>query len=352
MIPEAKKSAVARALNETFGVSELEEIRALSASIFTSAVVFRIVVLKRPYLLRVITRTDANADPTRQFLCMKIAADAGLSPRVWYTNIEGRVSIIDFVEAQPLPVADAIIPVAATLKAMHALPPFPKLKNDFDTAPTFLLRSSSLREGLIEKFQGAKILPESETAELFKLYERVRSVYPFPDADMVSSHNDLKPPNMVFDGQHLWLIDWEAAFLNDRYNDLAVMANFVVANDADEGSYLRAYFGEEAGEYRTARFYLMRQLVHIFYAMVYTQIGSSGKPVDASARVPDFRDFHKRIWAGEVSLEGADKKVQFGRVHMRQLLENARTERFEEAIRIVAGSRASAQNLATKGGSN
>ena len=335
MIPESKKSAVARALNETFDISEPDEIRMLSASNFTSALVFRIVVQARPYLLRVITRTDVHADPTRQFLCMKIAADAGLSPRIRYTNVEDRVSIIDFVEARPLPIAQAAVPVATTLKAMHALPPFPKLTNDFDTAPTFLLRSSPLRDGFFQKFQAAKILPESEASELFSLYERLRTVYPFPDSDLVSSHNDLKPPNMVFDGQQLWLIDWEAAFLNDRYNDIAVMANFVVANDADEDKYVRAYFGEDAGEYRTARFYLMRQLVHMFYAMVYMQIGTAGKPVDAAAPVPDFRDFHNRIWTGEVTLDSPEAKVQFGRVHMKQLLQNAQTQRFEEAIRFA-----------------
>src|SRR5579864_4816310 len=36
----------------------------------------------------------------------------------------------------------------------------------------------------------------------------------------------------------------EAAFLSDRYTDLAVAANFVVTNDAEEDVYLRTYFGE------------------------------------------------------------------------------------------------------------
>lgn len=147
---------------------------------------------------------------------------------------------------------------------------------------------------------------------------------------------------MVFDGQRLWLIDWEAAFLNDRFNDLAVLANFVVATDADEDTYLRAYFGEEAGEYRAARFYLMRQMVHIFYAMVFTHLGASGKPIDTSASVPPFRDFHDHIWAGEVRLETNETKVQFGRVHMRQLLQNARTARFQDALRIVSDCHKSA----------
>jgi thiamine kinase-like enzyme len=39
---------------------------------------------------------------------------------------------------------------------------------------------------------------------------------------------------LLFDGQRVWLVDWQAAFVNDRYFDLAVAANFVVTNDADE----------------------------------------------------------------------------------------------------------------------
>jgi hypothetical protein len=70
MIPEAKRIAVARALREAFGVTEAEDIRMLTAGL-SSALVFRIAVRGRPYLLRVITRTDAMNDPTRQFACMK-----------------------------------------------------------------------------------------------------------------------------------------------------------------------------------------------------------------------------------------------------------------------------------------
>lgn len=124
-------------------------------------------------------------------------------------------------------------------------------------------------DGFIRKFQDAKILPESETEELFERYARVASVYPREDSQMLSSHNDLKPENILFDGARVWLVDWEAAFLNDRYFDLAVVANFVVTDDAEEEAYLRRYFGEAAGEYRLARFYLMRQITHMSCAMVF-----------------------------------------------------------------------------------
>src|ERR1022692_2472698 len=37
------------------------------------------------------------------------------------------------------------------------------------------------------------------------------------ESNWVSSHNDLTPENSLFDGDRGWLVDWEAAFLNDRY---------------------------------------------------------------------------------------------------------------------------------------
>lgn len=335
MIPEAKTAAVTRALREAFGVTDFEEIRLMTAGL-SSALVFRIVVRGHPYLLRVITRTDANTDPTRQFTCLKIAAEAGVTPRVWYTSIEDRVAIMDFVEARAFPITERVVRLAVTLRALHALSPFPKLVNDYDTAPTFLLRSSALKESFIQSFQAAKVLPDSETEELLQLYTRVASVYPHSVSDLVSSHNDLKPENVLFDGARLWLVDWEAAFLNDRYSDLAVGANFVVTSDAEEEVYLRTYFGEAAGEYRLARFHLMRQLVHMFYAMAFSLLGSSARPTEPTPPLPALRDLNKRIWAGESSLATAEAKWQYGRIHMNQLLQNVREVRMEDALRIVS----------------
>jgi hypothetical protein len=112
MIPEAKQPAVARALKEAFGVTEFEDIRMMTAGL-SPALVFRIVLRGCPYLLRIVTNTDATAGPgrgdqTHHFACMRLAAEAGIGPRVWYTSAEDRVSITDFIEARPLSVEDTM----------------------------------------------------------------------------------------------------------------------------------------------------------------------------------------------------------------------------------------------------
>src|ERR1039458_9811132 len=178
-------------------------------------------------------------------------------------------------------------------------------------------------------------------------YAQLAAVYPRHDQDMVSSHNDLfkpyavsvekdifrleqrvvashndlfKPDNILFDGHRVWLVDWKAAFLNNRYADLAVVANLVVTNDAEERVYLQEYFGQPPDQYQLARFFLMQQVAHIFYAMAFLLLGSSGRQLNLSENAPDFGDFRRRIWAGEVNLADNQMKTVYGWVHREQLL--------------------------------
>jgi hypothetical protein len=72
------------------------------------------------------------------------------------------------------------------------------------------------------------------------------------------------------------------------------------------------------------------------YAMVFMLIGARGKVIELDATTPDFRDFHNRIWAGEVSLVTDEAKLQYARVHMSQILQNMLSARFQDGLRIVS----------------
>src|SRR5271169_5733457 len=117
MIPQEKSAAVTFGLNETFGVTEFEDICDLTDRPGSNRA-FRIIVRGSAYLLRINTRPG---DMTRHFTCMQAAADAGLAPRVRYASPQDRISITDFVEAVPLPAADALLRIPAALRALHAL---------------------------------------------------------------------------------------------------------------------------------------------------------------------------------------------------------------------------------------
>ena len=334
MIPPEKHAAVTRGMREAFGVTEFEDIRMLKDGM-TSALVFRIVVRGTPYLLRITMRTDSTT--ARHFACMRAAAEAGLAPRVWYTSMDDRISITDFVEAVPFPQADALLRMPSVLRSLHALPPFPSAPNHLNTTCTFLLNKGPALDGFFQMIQSANLLPNDASEELFARYAEIAAVYPRHDTDMVSCHNDFfKPDNILFDGDRVRLVDWEAAFLNDRYAELAVVANQLVNNEAEERIFLQTYFGQPPDEYQQARLFLMQQVAHIFYALVFLLQGSSGVPVNLSEEAPAYRDFHRQFWAGEVKLEDKPAKAVYGRVHLDRLLESTRLSRFKESLRIVA----------------
>ena len=280
-----------------------------------------------PYLLRLIIA--GATDPTRWFACMNTAVEAGIAPRIRYANAEDRVLITDFVEPKPFP--DDVVPfIAPTLHTLHSLPNFlpPMMGNYLQTM-----------DGFVSRFQAAKLLPESETDKLFRSYAAVTKAYPRNGIDLVASHKDLKPQNMVFDGERIWLIDWEAAFLNDKYVDLAVVANFLVKDEAHEEEYRSAYFGEPAEEDRRARFYLMRQSLHLFYAaFLILMAAKAGTTIDADLTAPDFKEFHRRLISREEDITTADASVVCAKVHLNELRGNLRAPRFEETLARVASN--------------
>ena len=234
-----------------------------------------------------------------------------------------------------------LIRIPAVLRALHALPPFGETLPHINTTCTYLFHKGPAVEGFLQKFRASGILPPADSENFFNWYAQILEAYPLHHPDPVSSHNDLfKPDNILFDGNRLWLVDWEAAFFNDRYAELAVVANLVVANEAEEAVYLQEYFGQPPNEYQLARFYLMQQLSHLFYAMGFLYLGSLAAPVNFSDPVPDFHDYQQRIWAGEVDLSHSPTKIVYGRVHWNRLVKNMQQTRFNEAVEILSARQA------------
>lgn len=118
MIPQDKSEAVTRGLREAFGVTEFEDIRAITKG-QTSALVFRIVVRGCPLLLRIIGDLPVRMiGATSQFTCMKAAAEAGLAPHVCYSSVDDGISITDFVEEVSFPVNEALVQMPTVLRTV------------------------------------------------------------------------------------------------------------------------------------------------------------------------------------------------------------------------------------------
>lgn len=329
--PESNRAAVDRALLAAFGTTELDAAVPLSGGL-SGALIFRIRVGGIAYLLRIEGARDVFRDPGRWYRCMAIAAGALLAPRVRYASADDGVAIMEFIQERSLSLdypgtrTDLLVEMGQTLRALHAAPPFPPLVDYLDGM-----------DALIARFQDFGMLAPHASAELFDLYAQLRAAYRTPAADMVSSHNDLNPRNILYDGARLWLVDWESSFLADRYVDLATLANVFASDAAEEDVLLRTYLGAAPDVVQAARLYLMRQVNHLFYAMIFLNGVGDEQPSERldGREARSLGQIHQALGTGDFALESREGRIEYGLSRFDTALQGMRAPRFAQALALV-----------------
>src|ERR1700709_945891 len=90
---------VERGLRAAFGTATYDAATPVAGG-RSGALIQRVVVAGRAYLVRV--GGSPHADAATEMANVRSAAEAGIAPKVWYTSVEDRTMITDFIERQPL----------------------------------------------------------------------------------------------------------------------------------------------------------------------------------------------------------------------------------------------------------
>ncbi|TNF23609.1 MAG: hypothetical protein EP329_27045 [Deltaproteobacteria bacterium] len=100
-------------------------------------------------------------------------------------------------------------------------------------------------------------------------------------------HYDLNPGNLLFDGERVWLVDWEMAGAGDPFHDLGTLCVFGVPAGAQQETLLTAYLGRLARPDERARLHLARLQALVFYAAIFHHITRRpGAPPSPPAEPP------------------------------------------------------------------
>lgn len=312
----AELPAVAKALRVAFGTLVLDSWTPLSGGL-SGAAVWRIRVGGIAYLLKVEAQErDDLRDPHRSYACMRLAAQACLAPRVRYADADDGVVILDHIAAAEHlgSQADLVVELAQAVRVLHGVEGFPPLVDYLDGL-----------DALVER--AAQVVPEGGFAPWRRLHATCKALTPQP----VSSHNDLNPRNILWDGRRVWLIDWEAAFRADRYVDLAAIANTYAADPGGETLLLRTYFNREATAAERARLWLFRQVSHVFHAAIFL----AGQARVESLDGPELDAIHQGLALGAPLLDTPEGRRDYGLARLRTATANLGSEAFAEAASIA-----------------
>jgi Phosphotransferase enzyme family len=260
---------------------------------------------------------------------MQIAADAGIAPPLHHADPAAGVAIMDFLPQRPLLEYPSGTPgllheLGGLIARLQTTPTFPPL-GDY---PIVVERMVALIRG--SGLFGAGLLDRHHEG-----FERIRESYPWDAAAAVSSHNDPNPTNIVFDGQRLWLIDWEIAFCADPLVDVAITADNFAATPELEAVLLHAWLGRNPTPGIRARLVLMRQFTRLFYACLILSmfIGRRPQDPDLTALSPDaFRD---AVGRGRLTIGASETLYQLGKMNLAGFLAGLAAPGFEEAVVIA-----------------
>jgi aminoglycoside phosphotransferase (APT) family kinase protein len=314
-LPAARRDIAASAITAVLG-SAAVNVRPVMGGV-SGAGVFLVEAGHRRFVLRLEGQPSPLRNP-HQYDSMRIAAEAGLAPRIHYLDANERVVVMDFIEDRglenfpggPPGLAQAS---GALLKQLQGLPLFSRFMDYPDIVRRLwvhVCKTGLFADGVLDASQ--------RLAEICNAY--------VPDAGAyVASHNDFLPRNLLFDGNRLWLIDWENAFCNDPLIDLATALDNFAPSPALEEVLLQACLGQAPDRLLRERLALARSLTRLFYAGVLFSASASApraRPdADLSALTAD--EFERLIRNRSLLPETSPTSHALGKMYLASFISGA-----------------------------
>ena len=316
------REAVCAAIAAAFGTVTIDAVRPVGGGA-SGAFPFRVDLRGRRYLVRV----EGEASPLRnphQYQSMRIAAEAGIAPRLYHVDEASRVAVMDFIEEQPLSafpgasqaLAQAIGELLARVQRTPSFPRFVQYPDMVSRLWAWVCQTGLFAPGVLD--------PCTEHLQ------RVCETYEGDAADSVSSHNDPVPRNILFDGRRLWLIDWESAYANDPLVDVAILLDSFAQSTELEAVLLRSWLGRAPDEGLLARLPLVQALTRLYYAGVFLSAAEAalGPLAETGLCAPSVVAFRRAVTAGELEPEAPETKLILGKLYVASFLTGDRPPGF------------------------
>jgi aminoglycoside phosphotransferase (APT) family kinase protein len=285
----------------------------------SGAGVYRVEAGGEAFVLKLAGPMESEADWRWSLSVQRLAADAGVAPRIIHADEERRAVVTPFVEdrsliallREPATRQAALAQLGQTVRRIHAIP-LPADARVWEARQLMTQIAGRMHDFVLPPFARGAI-------------ERAAAEEPPPsDRPLVLGHNDLNPSNLVYDGQSILVLDWATAGAMEPFYDLAVLAMFL---RMDEGTCLRllsAYEGAAVAEL-PPRFRYDRRLVAAFAGTMSLHVArlvkhpgaTGGETLEATLGLGDF---YQQMRAGVLKLGTAQGQWAFGLALLKESL--------------------------------
>ena len=323
-ITNAQSDIARQALRNAFGARPVQSIEPVAGGA-TTALVLKVGVGDRNYLLRVEGEPSPLRNP-HQYESMRIAAEAGIAPKIHHLDETARVVVMDFIEPRPLRdypggIGGLAQALGELLKRLQATPVF-----------LFFVDYPDIVARLFAHIRRTGLFAAGVLDNHVEHLERIGQNYSSGLERLVSSHNDAHSGNLLFDGQRLWLIDWESACRNDPMVDLAILIDSFAFSSDLEKVLAKSWLGRAPDDAFYGRLATVRALTRLYFAGVFLSMSAASQTrmtPDTDLSIPTVEAFDSSVRDGLLS--GPEKFHTLGKMYLASFLSGSAVPRFGAA---------------------
>lgn len=296
----------------------------------TGAPVIKIRVKELAYVIKLEKFNDENFDLIRNYQIVETVSLQGISPKVYFTNADKGIVLMQYIENRPRPAASLLsaAKMAALIRRLHNEKLFPQWKSISDISNHFYRQLPLEYQQTSIVRQGVQVL-----TKLGKII--------FDPSDVRSCHGDLNPNNWLFDGENYFLVDWQVASPQSFYFDLSCCAIFFYFFDEElKIAFLKSYLERDPTETERAKYYLMQIFSNIYFGIGFLSIPLRSDPnfpmlTDRTIeKLPTYSDFMQSIGAGTADLTKASAQQQFGCVFLKTAIKAMTSTEYKKALQL------------------
>jgi len=345
-----RKGSAAPVVDEKYAKEVVEKALSLSCPLaakrltggLTGAQLFRVTGGAREYVVRVAPMGTSQQQIEQSFANMKVASDGGYGPQVYFTDPARGLVIMEYLPdsastlALPELQSERFIGLLVDLlHKIHRGPAFGAVKDVFELlydeqqCPVQMVDFLRAKR---EKDAGASGIPFARLEQVIQTIKKTSLVR----VESVPCHNDLNPGNLRLVGDCFKVIDFDMSGQSNPYFDIATIAIFAWFDQTSENLLLTKYLEHQPTVQEQACLYLMKQVALLFSGLaVLTSVPDHGAHY-GTLRVPAFREFLAQMFAGKIDLGQPEDRLRFAKAMLEQVLANAKTQEFRDAVKLLS----------------
>lgn len=269
------------------------------------------------YVLRIAPILDRELW-SRELVVRRLTSDAGIAPTLEWVDEDRGVTLAQriggpgFVSAlgDAAERTRALGALARTLARLHALPGEGLVIADPVAFVRRTWRVQSGRPGF-----------PAWAAPAFAHVDQAERLLG-GDPRLVPSHNDLNPANVLWDGERVWLVDWEQSGLTHPYYDMAALSTFLMVGGDVALQLVTAQEGAALSAEQAELVLALRRLAMVFYATIFFSLAGKLEATVPRALddVPSMPEVYAAMGSGALSMRTPEGQAMFGAAMLRRAL--------------------------------